>query len=32
VLFQKLIVDSSDGLFGVEYCGEVERDAYMDVR
>ncbi len=30
-LFQKLIVDPGDGLFGVEYGGEVERDAYVDV-
>jgi len=32
MLFQKLIVNSGDGLLGVEYGGEVEKDAYVDVR
>jgi hypothetical protein len=27
-----LIVYSSDGLFGVEHSGKVERDSYVDVR
>ena len=32
MLFQKLIVNSGDGLLGVEYGGKVEKDAYVDVR
>ena len=30
--FQQLIVNSGDGLLGVEYGGEVEKDAFVDVR
>ncbi len=32
MLFKQLIVNSSDGLLGVEHGGEIERDAYVDVR
>jgi hypothetical protein len=31
MFLQKLVVYSSDGLFGVEYGGKIEGNAYMDV-
>jgi hypothetical protein len=32
MLFKQLVVDSSNGLLGVEHSGEIEGDVYMDVR